>query len=231
MHSGSLHSSVLRLLVASRTVLHTQHSINCTAVLVKSSRKGTQCGHTYEMSREPASVLETILLDSKSLLFHTVLKTSNLLPSTSFLGRTHLRMLITHAARLLSSSASSRTTASAACASNFFAVTPCWKVLITSNAIPCKPRLISVVPLVFRWYCFQRCVGTVCFAFFRLEEALLAQVHGAPLVHVIGLHRAEPKVLCTYTLVRSTSTASATAKKPVHVHCSGSRSLTRTLFW
>ena len=115
---------------------------------------------------------------------------------------------------------SPRTTSPAAFAHNFFALTLCCrKVQITSKVILCIPRLISIVPLVLRCclVLLHRLIGTFRFPFLRLEEALLAQVHGVLLILVLGLHREQEEVL-----VRTLwSTGSVTATEPLHVRGGG----------
>ena len=67
-----------------------------------------------------------------------------------------------------------RTMASAAIDSNLFALfLSFWKVHATSNVTPCIPRLIH--PMLLR---FAGLVVTTCFAFLRLQKAVLFHITG-----------------------------------------------------
>ena len=95
------------------------------------------------------------------------------------------------------------------------------KVLMTSNVMPCTPRLISSMlrrsPLML--VLLLGGVGIVCFAFCCLEKALPAHVHSVLLILALCLHREELKIL-----VRTLwPTASVTPEEPLHVHGCGAK--------
>ena len=95
----------------------------------------------------------------------------------------------------------------------------CWKLLIP-KAIPCIPRLISVVPLVSLLLVgLQSRSGQMCFALFLLSKTLLAQVDGVFFSLVFCLHRRELEVL-VFSLQ---ATASMTLTNPFQVHRGGTK--------
>ena len=195
-----------------------------------------QCGHTNDIVKEPASVIA-----SRTHLFNVLTTHALRLLSSSSVDQSPpcsafiaclMSWMPTNGwfrsagacpaplALSVVSHASPRTTAPAAFANNFFALTLCcWKVQITSKVIQVhtsidlhrasRPLLLLVL--------LHRLIGTVRFPFLRLEEALLAQVHGVLLILVLDLHREQEEVL-----VRTLwSTGPVTATEPLHVRCGG----------